>query len=82
MTSADPSARVVLTWDLGPGTTVITSSDIAPGAVALINGTVVAPATPGSYLMAWQLRRGTDDTGDFDNLGNPAVFAAIDVEQQ
>jgi hypothetical protein len=33
----------------------------------------------GSYLLAYQLRRGQDDTGDFDNLGNPAWFANVVV---
>ena len=34
----------------------------------------------GPYIMAYQLRRGSDPRQDFDNFGNPAWFANILVQ--
>lgn len=77
---APNTTRVMVQWVMGPASGVAFADvDMAPGATAAFVGTVSAPPTAGTYLLAYQLRRGWDDTQDFDNFGNPARFMEVQV---
>ena len=48
----------------------------------MFSGILNVPEEAGQYELAYQLRQGWNDSGDFDNRGNPAWFAAVEVQDQ
>lgn len=80
--STQPSPTgVLLYWTLGTSSGYAsTGGDLQPGAVVLFSGSVLAPATPGTYTLQYQLQTGSSILGNWDGLyGVPAWEATVVV---